>query len=810
MNKYFFVACISFTSLCGSAQIRGTVEDDLQEGISYANVLLYQLTDSSFLTGVYSDENGQFLINYQIHGEYYLQIGRMGYKTLAYMPVNLPEAGQIDLGTITLETESTLLDEVLITGKKDLIQQTAFGKVVNVQNSLLTKGSNALQMLERLPGVITDKQNNELSLNGQAGVAVLINGRRVMMNPAEIMDLLENTLADNIEKVELITSPSSRYDADGSAGLINIIMHQHTAEKNRFGFTAMGGFGYGEKGAVSLNYQKTGEKLSFTSSYGYVRDVRRSGFAGMGTSTKPAILGGHGTDVFSTFVKAHQNGHTLNLTTEYRPQLGLTLGTDWMLSFAQDHNFSHANVSWDTEEFGYLAMKANSDGESLRANLIGSLFLDKEWENSRISLDLSMLSYSNDNPSTIGLDYFDEIGEPLSPPSDIFTTGNRGQSLSRIQVGIAKVDFERSFGSSISGEFGGKISFSDNKNDSGIESLINGTWQSDPRSQSLIFGKEKVLAAYSQFRFTLGQNSSLHTGLRYEYWQRDINTEGEPFRISGLFPTILFTKDFKEGHSVNLGYFRRITRPLYTDLVSNLFYNDPTFIFSGNPSLKPTLADQIKLDVNIPRFSSSLIYQYEKTPILRHQITTNAEQNIGISSPQNLDFSRSLTLFINSPFQLTNWWNLSISSTTSLRNYQISYTPEVAAKTYLFQSVNVSQNFTLPGGMELEVSGWQNLRSYNGSNRTAGFGVVNLGLSKKLKEDKGTLTLSLPDVFRTFKVHTHIGGMTRLIFDIDVVSDWWDETALYQVFRLSYSKTFGGQVARKNRNREEELKRVEN
>jgi iron complex outermembrane recepter protein len=810
MDTSYFIAFISLISLPGFAQISGTVVDDQQQGIPFANVILYQSADSIFINGVNTAEDGQFLIKHHTPGDYYIQIGSIGYKTINDLPVNLTVAGHTDLGTIMLEGETTTLNEVVVTAQKDIVQQTDFGKVVNVQSSLMTKGSNALQVLERLPGVITDRHNNEFSLNGQTGVTVLINGRRVMMSPAEIMALLENTLADNIEKVELITSPSSRYDADGGAGIINIIMQQSAAEKSRYGFAVMGGYGFGEKASASLNYQKNWNKFSFTSSYGYVRDVRRSGFAGFGTSSKPAILGGYGSADFSTFSRTFQNGHNLNLTTEYRPTTSFTLGTDWILSYAQDLNLSNNNVAWDTEEFGYLAMKGLSDGKSRRANLLGSVFLDKNWQDKRVSLDLSMLSYFNDNPTNIDSDYFDENGEPRPSPSEIFTTGNRGQSVSRINVGVAKIDFERSFGSSVKGEFGGKVSFSDNKNDSGIESLINGSWQTDARSQSLILGKEKILAAYTQFRFKLGEKNNLYTGLRYEFWRRDINTEKEPFRISGLFPTLLFSKDLKAGHSFSLGYSRRITRPLYTDLVSNLFYNDPTFIFSGNPALKPALTDQIKLDYTIPWLSSSLSLQYDKDPILRHQITTNKEQSIGISLPQNLDYSKSLTLFLNAPLQLTSWWKMSVSSTTSLRSYQISYTPMVAAKTYLFQSFNFSQNFTLPGDIELELSGWRNLNSYNGSNRTTGFGVVNLGLAKKLKNDQGVFTLSLPDVFRTFSVHTYIGAVTDLVFDIKTESTWWDETALYQVFRLSYSRSFGGKVTQKNRSREEELKRLNN
>lgn len=809
MNKWLLVAFISLQSFPSLSQISGAVVDEHQQAIPYASVLLYQTADSIFVTGVNTLENGQFLINHKKPGDYYLKISSIGYKTIGYLAINITGETQSDLGTIIMESETSALDEVVVTAQKDIVQQTEYGKVVNVQNSLLTKGSNALQMLERIPGVITDKWNNEFTLNGQSGVTVQLNGRRIVMSPAEIMSLLESTLADNVEKVELITSPSSSYDADGGAGIINIVMQQRGPEKSRFGFTAMVGYGYGEKASASLNYQKNWKKISFTSSYGYVRDVSRSGFAGFGTSTKPAILGGEGSADFSTFSKTLQNGHNLNLNAEYMPSASFTIGTDWILSYAQNRNLSNNNVAWDTEEFDYLAMEALSDGESRRTNLMGSVYLDKDWEGNKIGLDLSMLDYFNDSPTIIDSGYFDENGVPLDAPSEVFTTGNRGESVSHIKVGVAKIDFERTFSPAIKGEFGGKISFSNNENNSSIESLINGTWQSDPRSQSFILGKEKILAAYGQARFGLGPKGSLSAGLRYEYWRRDITTEEEPYRISGLFPTLLFKRDLKEGQFFSIGYSRRISRPLYTDLVSNLFYNDPTFIFSGNPSLKPTLTDQVKLDYNIYWLSSSLSFQYDKNPIIRHQITTNEEQNIGISSPQNLDYSKSISLFLNAPLQLTSWWKMSFSSTTSLRNYQISYTPKVAAKIYLYQSFNFSQNFDLPGEIELELSGWHNLSSYDGSNRTEDFGVINFALAKKLKDDKGSFTLSMPDVFRSFKVHTYIGDVTDLVFDIDTESDWWDETALYQVVRLSYSRSFGGKVSKKNISREEELNRTE-
>lgn len=806
MSKYCLFLLLPLFPLSAYSQLQGRLTDDGRQPVPFANVILHSLPDSTYVSGLSTDESGHFRFNEISAGNYFLKCSSIGFLN---REVSFEILDSLDLGVIQLENESSRLAEVVVSARRDLVQQTPFGKVVNVQNSLLTKGSNALQVLERLPGVITDKQNSGFSLNGQNGVTLLINGRRVMMSPEEIMNLLENTLADNIEKIELITSPSSRYDAEGGAGLINIILSKPVSQKSRLAINVMGGHGYGEKAAASVSFQRGWNKLNFTSSYGYLRDVRRSGFQGSGTSHKPDILGGMSSGTFSTYGRAYQNSHNLNLSGEFRPSAAFSLGTDWVLSYAQNDNISNNNVTWDMETLGYLAMKGLSKGESRRSNVIGSAFLEKKWKDiNHLLIDLSMLTYFNDNPSSIDSKYYDRNDEPTQSPSEVFANGNRGKSKSNIGVGVFKMDFEHNFSQKTKGAFGTKISFANNENDSSIESLVNGSWQTDPRSQSLILGKEKVLAAYSQFQFSIGENTTLHSGLRYEYWRRDINTESEPFKISGFFPSVLLNKNLKEGFSINLGYNRRITRPLYTDLISNLFYNDPTFVFSGNPYLKPTLTHALKLEYNTPWLSSGLTFQYDLHPILRHQITSNPEQTIGISSPQNLDYQKSVSLYLSAPVQLFEWWKLSVSSNTSLRRYQISYTPNVAAKTYVFQGFNFSSNFKIPFGMELELSGWRNLASYDGSNRTNGFGLVNLGLAKKLKGDKGTFSLSLPDVLQTMKVHTDISGMTPLVFDIQTVSDWRDETALYRVFRISFSRTFGGKMNSKSREELEEIRRV--
>jgi hypothetical protein len=245
--------------------------------------------------------------------------------------------------------------------------------------------------------------------------------------------------------------------------------------------------------------------------------------------------------------------------------------------------------------------------------------------------------------------------------------------------------------------------------------------------------------------------------------------------------------------------------------VSNLFYNDPTFVFSGNPLLKPTISDIFKAAFNQKRLNVSLSFQVDRHPVLRYQITSNETKEIGISSPQNLDYQRNLNLAINYSLQPATWWKINLGSTTSLRNYKVSYSLRPAVKTFIFQNLNFNQQLQLPWQLEAELSGWYNFRFYEGTNIVRGFGLINFALAKKLKNDKGSFQLSLPDLFRSFRVHTHIGGMTPIAFNINTHATWKDETALYRVIKLTYSRRFGKSSIRSaiRNSRSEEAERIQ-
>jgi len=685
----------------------------------------------------------------------------------------------------------SLLREVVVKAKKELTKYTQGGRVFNIQSSLLTKGSNALQVLEQLPGVMTDRRNNQFTLNGQAGVTVLFNGRRTGLSMEELMNLLESTVADNIERIELITSADARYDADGSGGIINIIFKKSEQEGTRVNTSATVGYGYRGKAVGSLSLSHGFKNASVFVSYSWLYDGVRSGFMGNGTN-EDLLYKGSTFATFSGISRRSQHTNNVNLSGEIRTGVKTTIGGNMAFSATKNRNLTNNDGTWQYDNGNYLRYAALSEGNNRRHNISTSVYSKHQLSaRSQLNLDASYIHYTNNSPAIINGKYYDETGNPVIPADSNFTSGNRGESISGIDALTFSMDFTGKLGKNVQAEFGSRGSISENSNDSRVERLVNGQWAIDPRSQSVVNSREKIAAVYTQFRFSLKANSGFQLGLRYEYWRRDIGLYKEPFIIGKLFPSLLYNRTFTNGSALSVGYNRRISRPAYTDLVSSLFYNDPTFVFSGNPLLKPTISDIFKADYNRKRLNMSLSFQFDRHPVLRYQITGNETKEIGISSPQNLDYQRNLNLAINYSLQPAAWWKITLGSTTSLRNYKVSYSLQPAVKTFIFQNLTFNQQLQLPWQLEAELNGWYNFRFYEGTNITGGFGVINFALAKKLKNDKGSFQLSLPDLFRTFYVRTHIGGMTPIAFNINSHSTWRNETAFYRVIKLTYARSFG-------------------
>ncbi|MBG47420.1 MAG: hypothetical protein CML05_03925 [Pseudozobellia sp.] len=793
------------------SQIMGTVVDQNENPVPYVNVVLYQASNDKLLTGAVTNEDGFFSFIFDIGGSFRLGLSSLGYEDYRSDVFEMEVNGQKDFARITLLENTNQLDEVVLSARKNLVQNTSFGKVINVQSSIMTQGSNALQVLERLPGILVDRNNNQFNLNGQTGVTILFNGRRMPLSVEEVMELLSSTSAENIEKVEIITSPSAKYDADGGAGVLNIVFKKNEYEGEQLSLNASVGIGIKPKANTSLQYALGKGSFAFNASYSFMHNQGKNGFEGEGTQNMP-VLGGQNFAEFATYFNFTNNTHNLNTALNYQLNTSTEIGADFSFMHGNNNTVSKINNRRQIEGEEPFSSKLTNIGNSDKNNFITSVYMASQLsEKSKLNVDASFLSYGNDNPAVTISRYFDEDGNPINPDNEIFTEGNRGQSKSSIGLGAIKADYALDLYEILQLEIGAKASYAKNENDSSIETNVDGEWQVDPRSQSVISSDEKLWAAYSQVAISLSEKTIVHAGLRFESWQRTIDNATSDFKINQLFPSLSYDHKIGENSSLALAYHKRISRPAYNDLVTSLYYNDPTAIFTGNPLLNPSISNTLRADYTTRNFSVGFSLQDEKDPILRNQFSSTAANDILIISPQNAEYQKSANLFASTNFSWVNWARFTLSSTSSYRKYKLVHVPSPVENSYLFQSLNFNQTVDLPQQWNMELSGWYNFPSYNGSHKTQGFGMANFGLSKTFKNNSGTLKFTVTDIFQSFKINTHNGSLQPIIFDIDTKSVYRDESAFSRIFMLGYSRTFGQMSGRKTRETKvkEELERVD-
>jgi iron complex outermembrane recepter protein len=329
--------------------------------------------------------------------------------------------------------------------------------------------------------------------------------------------------------------------------------------------------------------------------------------------------------------------------------------------------------------------------------MLSSAFLEQQLsKKTRLNVDMNYLLFQNDNPATINSLFLDKNAQETTISGDIFTNGNRSESLSKIKIGILKADLNFKLNPKTTLETGLKGSISTNTNKSKIERLLNEVWVLDNRSQSTLSGNEDIIAAYSTINATLNPKTTLNAGLRYEYWVRAFNINGEQNKYSQFFPTVHLNYKISESSAVAFSANRRINRPAYNDLVSNLFYNDPTSVFTGNPLLKPSISNTFKSEINYKGMNFGLTLQNEENPIIRYQLSSNAAKEILILSPQNLDYQNSISINTNLPLLPFDWWTLNLGNFSSFRKYKVLHTPKIVAKTYFFHNFYLNQTLKMP------------------------------------------------------------------------------------------------------------------
>jgi outer membrane receptor protein involved in Fe transport len=768
---------ISNSMLLAQTLIHGKLINNKDEPVAFANVLLLNPTDSSLIKGVISGEDGFFQFSQIPKRSYLLKTIFIGFQD-HYQKLLITE--DLNIPPIQLLESSKELNEVLVTAEKPLFEKQMDRLVVNVQQSITAAGNSVLEVLQKSPGIMVNNKN-DMTMNGKSGIMVMINNRPMRLPIDAVIQMLDGMSAANVEKIELITTPPAKYDAEGSAGIIHIVMK----ENNDFGTSGNIGFLAGRNAAENLgtnfNIYHRRKRLSLFADYSLNYD---NNFAKWNS-----YLSFINQDFNSIFVSRHTRNHyTAVQNFNSGMQVDLTkrtfAGTNISLyqRFYKQSGLTrvNANIHQDSSRMGEMNTRELNRWQFLTANLFFNHHFNEKNE---IRIDVDFHNYNNYNPST----YYNDFYFPEKSFSQ--TQKISLEKTTPIYVKVGKVDYTYKPSSKLYFELGAKKSLSTFENEVETKITEEGKTVKDPELSGISFMHEDITSAYLSGDWTINSLYHLKAGLRYEHTSTFISTDTERGIIDRnygiFFPSIYLKRKISERVDLYLNYSKRITRPTYNDLAPFVYIFDPNTFFGGNTALMPAVIDGYEMNVKYKKAIISFNFSNSKNDIAIYQPEIDLNTQRQTLRSQNLNYMKVLSLNFSAPWVATEWWDIQTNVTGLNQTFQTSHLESNEVINVKNLILNITNNIVFPRKFSLEVNGIYQSRMTWGMYSFNPWGMVNIGIQKVLNKNLGTLRVGIDDLF-----YTNILHFTSFIPKYNLTSQM-DYDIHVQTIRFNYTKNFG-------------------
>ncbi|MCY7353420.1 MAG: TonB-dependent receptor family protein [Cytophagaceae bacterium] len=804
--KTFLSGLFLLGSVCSRAlaqtTLSGSVRDGTGKGISFANVLLLHARDSALVKGAVNDESGAFHFENLRAGTYRVAATAVGFHRVYSAPFSLESGpGTHQLPHLVAQIEAYQLAEVQVLAKKPLFEQQMDRLVINVASSITAAGSTVLDVLERAPGVAVDRMNNGLSLNGKPGALIMVNGKLNRLPMSAVIQMLSGMNAGNVEKIELIGTPPAGFDAEGNAGLINIVLKKNELYGTNGSYSLNAGYGKYERlgGTFALNHRS--ERLNL---YGdYVGQMNH--FMALNSSSRRVYVPGRVAQTDYTTDRDYRAwSHNARFGLDYAVNARTTLSS-MVSAFSQRQNQLAENNAQTSREGVPFTRVALTDREinhswnyTANVNVRHRPKTGQEW-----SADVDYIFFFNNNPHEYQFTtYF--LTEGRQEPSLLSNT-----KRTPLRLWVAKGDYSRSVGG-FQWEVGLKGTVARFDNTLRFEQRQNDVWVPDETLSSQVRMDERILAAYGSVRYQLNKKTKGMAGLRYEHTNTDLRAaDGRNlvYRDYGnFFPSVSFSHDFTKKNSLLVAYSRRINRPTFANLASAFTFLEPNAFLIGNEKLLPTLSNNLQTTY---RFGKNVLLTGGYTRF-RNAISANmrvlTNENRQITQPINIARMRTYSVALSVPWNLTTWWQTQTSLEGVRQEADAETNGDGLRQRQQYVRVNGAHTFLLPGAVTAEVSGFYQSKSLVGLLNRRPFGALNLGLQKKLSRNRGTLRLSGEDVLWTKLGQVYIDN------PVEGYSTELNLRIHNRLVRLTYTRNFGNQKVVVNSKRvtgsDEERKRV--
>lgn len=741
-----------------NGRIEGRVVDaENEEPLSGATVSVHDAADSTLVTGSVTDEDGTFAINDIPHGTYTVRISFVGFATTNLTDVRLTrQRPERELDTITLSEQTAQLDEVTVSAERPAVDVQTDRTVYNTSEQLVTAGGSARTVLQDLPSIQVDIDGT-ISFRGNEGVTVHINGEPTSLSGQSLANFLQSLPAEAVESVEVIPNPSARYEPEGAAGIINIILKRNRSSGWSGGFTAGGGIPQSYSLSGNLGYQ-SGPWRVF-SNYGFrggSEDEGGTRFRQNLTEDPMEVLDQSSTESES------DRGHTFNTQAEYRPSEATSISAETVLSTDAETAEERMNTIFRTgsgtlmdryarltdedsgEQSADIRLSMNHDFAPEDHNLEAELQYESEWEDEDGLYNERALTGDN------------ELG--------LLRQRERENMTEREQEAEFELDYVRPIGQLLlETGYQGEWSMEDNDQAFEIFNTDDDIWATEEVS-SFDF-EEQMHSAYGLLTMPLSSSFELKAGARAEQAittftlpARDESFDNNYFSV---FPSAFLIFSPNEQYQARLSYSKRVRRPNSWQLNPIDDNSDPNFRHQGNPQLDPEYVHSFELNLTRKWTPVTL----SATPFFRRTVNEierrrRYEDNVTIVEFANFASSNSYGLEVVTSLQMENW----VRGNVSLNAHRVvtdgsNFTTDRSNNAMAY-SGRANLTFPIGPGLDLQLSQFYRAPMDIAGGRMGAWTSSDVALQKELFDGQGSLSLRASDVFDTmgFNIEQQLDG----------------------------------------------------
>ena len=785
-----------------AAEINGNLTDAKSDPVIFANIALYNGSDSTLIKVEPSNEDGLFTFNNIDYGRYFMKISYVGFHDFIINEVNVDKP-QINLGRLTLAESAKELQEVVVSAQRRIVEVYSDRMVFNVQGTINSAGDNGLDLLRKAPGVLLDNNDN-ISVLGRSGVLVYVDGKRLPLSGEELANYLQNLVSEQIDRIDIISNPGSKYEAQGNAGIIDIKLKK---DKN-----------LGGNGNLALTASKGIQPRANISANGNFRNKIFNSFGSLGYNyTRSFMNMDYDSYQNDYFITERNRINTKLNSVNYRAGIDFFVSKYATLGVLVTGN--NGNSSRDEKSLMSLYTRTNPD--KLDSTLIATNISDRNFDQHTYNINYAL----SKNQATLNIDadfgrylnkqeyyqpnnYFDPSGEVL-----LNSVINEMNTPSDIKIISFKTDYEKPMMFGKLG-LGVKVSKVISDNTFLYYAVVDGVSnQNNSRSNKFKYD-ENVYAGYLNYNAKLGEKWGISTGVRLE--QTETKGDLTAFDPSlqqpavnsnylSVFPSLGFSYQMSPINNFNFNAGRRINRPDYNVLNPFKMQVSELSFRKGNPFLKPEIVNNAELGYTLMnKYNFKVSYSRTKDQITRLIGPDDFNPKASYISWDNLAHQDVWSANASLPIDINKWWNLFANLSCNYLNNQADYgngaIVDVQAFSYNFYGQNT---FQLGKGFKGEISGnysgpgvWGGVFKYDAS-----YGIT-VGIQKKFF-DNLNVKLNMSDITNQL----YWSGISNFNGLVSSGSGRWDSRRV----ALSINYDFGNsQIKSRKRNTglESEARRV--